>query len=122
MAHGFGAGTRINDTRLCIAAARRARYEKAHPCGEAETENHNEKKINAAAASTYNTTRASTESITRHADDFTVADRESDSDATTNSVGYSGSARDASARPRSASDANCSRLTYASSRDSAAQA
>ena len=42
MAHGFGVNTCINGKRLCIAAARRARYEKG-ACGEAETKNYNEK-------------------------------------------------------------------------------
>ena len=121
MAHGFGVDTRINDKRLCIAAARGARYEEG-ACGEAETKNYNEKKINAAGASTCHTTRSSAASVTGYADDFTVADCEPDSDATTNAVRYSRSARYANARPRSASDAHCARDTSASSRTCTAEA
>ena len=110
MAHGFSVDTRTNDKRLCIAAARRARYEKG---ARGEAKNYNEKEINA-GASTYHTARSSAASVTGYADDFTVADCEPDSDATTDSVGYSRSARYASARPRNASDAHCSRDTRAS--------
>ena len=112
MAHGFGVDARINDKRLCIAAARRARYEKGAR-GEAETKNYNEKEINA-GASTYDTTRSSAASVTGYSDDLTVADCEPDSDAAPDSVRYSHSARYASDRPRCASDAHCSRDTRAS--------
>ena len=121
VAHGFNVDTRIDDKRLCIAAARGPRYEEA-ACGEAETKNYNEKKINAADASTYNTTRSSAASVAGYADDFTVADCKPDSDATTNSVRYSRSARYASDRPRSPSDAHCARDTSASSRTCTAEA
>lgn len=121
MAHGFNVNTRINVKCHCIAAARRARYEKA-ACGSAETKNYNETKINPAGASTYNTTCSSAASVTSYADDFTVANRESDSDATANSVRYSRSARYAGAGSRSASNANCSGDARASSRICAAEA
>lgn len=113
MAHGFGVDTRINDKRLWIAATRGPRYEEG-ACGEAETKNYNEEKGNAASASTYHTTRSSAASVTGYADDFTVADCQPDTDATTDSVRYSRSARYASARPRSASDAHYARNTRAS--------